>query len=423
MRAALLHTARPAAALLHGALMHGALLRRALLHGALLRGARLVPALLGATLLSATMLGASLSGAILVGSPSAAFALPTYSATAPRGRTVCTVTDHRIIGLSGLIVTHTGFISISDSNIDKRAIRVWYLDRRCRPVRSVSYPTSAYDPEDAAIGRDGTVYVADIGDNERQRASIAVWRIPPGSSTPHIYRYRYPDHPHDAEAILLAADDSPIFVTKDLGLGDIFVPTARPDPSGKPVLLKQVGAFQPRATGTPNGLGVFGAMLVTGGANSSDRTTVALRTYADAYVWRVPDGNVVKAITTGSPQVVPLPDEPQGESIAFDRAGTHLYTVSDREVRPVRTPILMYGLPPGLTGSGSTAPSANTASGSTAATNRSAAAGAAGAVAGASRRPVRLGVFASVAGLGAVLVAAGFAGLLRARRRRRAAGQ
>jgi hypothetical protein len=283
-----------------------------------------------------------------------AFAAPAEAAPA---RTACVVTDHRMIGLSGLIVTRTGYVAISDSNTDKRAIRVWFLDRHCRLVRSISYPTSAYDPEDAAIGRDGTIFVADIGDNASRRASIGLWRIRPDSTTPHLFRYRYPDHAHDAEALLLAADDTPIFVTKEPGISHLFVPTGPADPSGRPVPLRMVGSFAPAATGTPNGLGIVGNLVVTGGANAPDRTSVALRTYSDAYLWKVPDGDVVKAITTSSPQIVPLPNEPQGESLAFDASGTHLFTVSDRETSPVHTPILMYDVP-GATSPATPSPSA-----------------------------------------------------------------
>jgi hypothetical protein len=259
--------------------------------------------------------------------------------------TACVVTDHRMIGLSGLVVTRSGYVAISDSNTDKRAIRVWLLDRHCHLVRSMSYPAAAYDPEDAAVGRDGTIYVADIGDNGSRRSSIGLWRITPGSTRPHLYRYRYPDHAHDAEALLLAADDSPIFVTKEPGVSHLFVPTGPRNPSGRPVTLRAVGAFTPVVTGTANGLGIAGNLLVTGGANAPDRTSVALRTYSDAYVWDVPDGDVVTAITTTSPRIVPLPGESQGESVAFDPTGTRLYTVSDRESTPVHAPILEYRLP------------------------------------------------------------------------------
>jgi hypothetical protein len=286
---------------------------------------------------------------VAAGAPAASEAAPVAATAA----TACVINDHRIIGLSGLVVTRTGYVVVSDSNTDKRAIRIWLLDRRCHLVRSISYPTSAYDPEDAAVGRDGTIYVADIGDNGSRRTSIGLWRIPPGSTRPHLYRYRYPDHAHDAEALLLAADDSPILVTKEPGVSQVFVPTGPPDPSGRPVALRAVGTFAPVATGTTNGLGLVGNLLVTGGANAPDRTTVALRTYSDAYVWDVRNGDVVKTVTTTSPRIVPLPNEPQGESVAFDSTGTRLFTVSDREATPVHTPILEYDIPT-ATGTGGT---------------------------------------------------------------------
>ncbi|HEY2795447.1 MAG TPA: hypothetical protein VGJ28_24005 [Micromonosporaceae bacterium] len=282
---------------------------------------------------------------IAVGMVLVAATLSAATAAPAAARTACTVTDHRVIGLSGLIVTDEGFDSIADSNPDKSAIRVWLLNKACHVTGSISYPTSAYDPEDMALGRDGTIYVADIGDNNQARKTIAVWRIPPGSTHPHIYRYTYPDRAHDAEAMLLSADDAPIFVTKDVGIGEMFTPVGPGDPSGKPVKLRKVGAFDPPTTTTPNFLGFVGGMLVTGGANSRDRSMVALRTYADAYIWTVTGGDVVKAITTTKPRVLPLPNEPQGESIALDPSGKHLYTVSDQEAEPVHTPILEYTLP------------------------------------------------------------------------------
>jgi hypothetical protein len=248
---------------------------------------------------------------------------------------VCTVTDHRVIGLSGLVVTRTGFISISDSNIDKSKIRIWYLTPSCHASRSIGYPTPAYDPEDAAFGRDGTLYVADIGDNGRHRPSIAIWSLRPGHTIPTIKRYAYPDGPHDAEALLLAADDSPIIVTKDPLRAGIYVPSG-------PGKLRKAGTFTLTPTGTAGGVGPLGGFVVTGGANSADRRRVALRSYNDAYEWSVPDGDVVKAITTAPPVITPLPDEPQGESIAYAPDGVSFYTVSDQETQPVRTVIRRY---------------------------------------------------------------------------------
>ncbi len=298
-------------------------------------------------------LAAALVALLVTAAPAVAAGRPQEAAAS----TACTVTDPRLIGLSGLAVTADGYVAISDSNIDKTKIRIFYLDAQCRYVRSIGYPTSAYDPEDLAVGRDGTLYVADIGDNGRTRRSIGIWRLPPGSTRPQLYRYTYPDGAHDAEALLLAADDTPIVVTKDPLVANVYVPTGPADPSGTPVALRKVGTFTPEVTGTPNGVGTVGDVLVTGGANSPDRSRVALRTYADAYEWAVPDGDVVKAITTGRPQRTPLPGEPQGESIAYSRDGTQIFTVSDVETDPLSTPILRYPANPAAATAPSTSPS------------------------------------------------------------------
>jgi hypothetical protein len=333
-----------------------------------------------------------------------AVGLPATAAVgASAARTVCTITDPRAIGLSGLVVTNTGYISMSDSNFDKSKIRIFYFDRSCKLLRTVGYPTAAYDPEDVAIGRDGTLYVADIGDNASQRSSIAVWRLAPGSKTPKIFRYAYPDHAHDAEALVLAGDDTPIFVTKDIGIGHLFVPTKTADPSGKPVPLRAAGSFTPTDFNTPNGIGLPGGLLITGGANSPDRSKVVLRTYSTAYEWSVVDGDVAKTITTTAPTVTPLPNEPQGEGIAYSLDGTSLLTVSDLEVDPVKTKILEYAS--GLT---SSAARHSTATLSAVATPT-------GSHGSGGLPGTALGVIAAA---GALLVAGGVVGIARARRRR-----
>ena len=56
---------------------------------------------------------------------------------------------------------------------------------------------------------------------------------------------------------------------------------------------------------------------------SPDGTRIVLRTYADAFEWDVPDGDIVTAVTTGKPRVTPLADE-FGESIAYTPDGEDL---------------------------------------------------------------------------------------------------
>ena len=209
-----------------------------------------------------------------------------------------------------------------------------YLDRSCRVTRTVGYPTPPRDPEDLAIAPDGTLWVADIGDNvgaQNRRQSIALWRVPSGGGAPVINRLTYPDGPHDAEALLFAADGSPIIVTKELGgTAYLYQPTGPLQPgTAAGVPMRRVGDFRPTATGAANSLGAIGETAVTGAATSPDRRRIALRTYTAAYEWDVPDGDIVKAITTSTPRLTPLPDEPQGEAIAYTMDGQEFLTLSD----------------------------------------------------------------------------------------------
>ena len=253
--------------------------------------------------------------------------------TAP-ATVVCTVDDPRAVELSGLVATPDGYVSVIDSQFDPDTIRIVYLDSACGVSRTEGYPTAARDPEDIAAAPDGTLWVADTGDNitaQTRRTTVALWRLPPGGGDPVINRLSYPDGPHDAEALLFAADGQPIIITKDIsGLAGLYRPTGPLQPqSTTGVPLELVGSFRPSVTGASNPLGSLGEMVVTGAATSPDRRRVALRTYAAAYEWDVPDGDVVKAITTGTPRYTALPDEPQGESIAYTVDGQSFLTLSD----------------------------------------------------------------------------------------------
>ena len=260
---------------------------------------------------------------------------------AAAAETVCTVSDTRVTELSGLVATSSGYVAVNDSQWDPAATRVFYLDQRCRVTRTLRYPTPARDPEDLAVAPDGTLWVGDIGDNNVERETVALWRVPPGGGAPVIYRLSYPDRPHDAEALLFTADGQPLIITKELaGPANLYLaagPLRANTREGTP--LKHVGTFMPVATGVPNNLGGFGEELVTGAATSPDRSRVALRTYAATYEWDVPDGDIVKAITTTRPRVTAMPDEPQGEAVAYTPDGREFLTVNDE---PGKAPVRRY---------------------------------------------------------------------------------
>jgi hypothetical protein len=327
----------------------------------------------------------------------AAIAPTTPATEAPSTR--CTASDPRLHELSGLAETPTGYVAINDGNDDPSLTRIYYLDRRCAIVRSVGYPTPPRDPEDLAIDSSGGLWVADTGDDllaPTHRSTVALWRLEPDGTRPTLYRLRYPDGPHDAEALVVTADGLPVIITKEpSGAAGVYVPggdLVAGDKDG--VALTLAGQFTPQATGTANPLGAMGNNMVTGAAFASDGRHVVVRTYSDAYEFEAPNGDVVKALTTGTPTVTALPGEPQGEAIAYSRKGTVFLTASDVE-EPSK--VLAYAVAPRPQPTGTPAAAA-------AADHRG----------GLSWIWVAVAVVTGVLGLGAVV--AGIAGLRRARR-------
>ncbi|MET8549576.1 hypothetical protein [Micromonospora zamorensis] len=269
---------------------------------------------------------------------------PGAAGAAGAGAPVCQIRDDRLKEISGMVATDDGYVVVNDGADDEARRRIFFLDQRCAVVRTVSYPSQPRDTEDLAIGRDGTVWVADIGDNDRSRTTVAVWRLAPGKDKPVLHRMAYPDRPHDAEALLLDSDGQPLIVTKG-GSGTVFLyAPSTPLRPGATTPLAPAGQVSLPPTDTSNPFSFVGRGVVTGAANAPDGRRVVLRSYADAFEYDVPDGDVIKALTSGTPRITPLPDEPQGESITYSRDGGSLLTVSESADQPpgTRPTILRY---------------------------------------------------------------------------------
>lgn len=240
--------------------------------------------------------------------------------------TRCPLDDPRLDEVSGMVVTPAGPAVVDDSG---NATVVYTLAPDCSVASARAVGVSGRDVEDLARTADGTLWLADVGDNDRVRTSIALIRVPVrGPAT--VLRLIYPDGPHDAETLLLPDDGRPVIVTKDLG-GRSGVYTADAPPGGtSPTSLRHVGQVVVPLSSTDGGpIGPFGRGLVTGGALSADGHVAALRTYTDAWLYRVPGTGAttaddVVAALRGTSVGVPLPGEPQGEALAFTADGTLL---------------------------------------------------------------------------------------------------
>jgi hypothetical protein len=237
----------------------------------------------------------------------------------------CSITDPRLPEVSGLATAGKTLLAMNDGG---DATTVYVLDAACAVGEVRSAPVDPYDPEDLALAADGTIWLADIGDNRLNRATVAMIALRPDGST-SLTRLTYPDGAHDAEALLLAPDGTPYLVTKEvLGASAVY----RPDAllvDGATVTMSKVAQLGFTLTGTPGGpVGRAGQLMVTGGAISEDGQRVALRTYTDAYVWPLAGSDVVAALQ-GAPVRVPLPESPQGEAISFAANGRDLVVTGE----------------------------------------------------------------------------------------------
>ncbi|RKT53345.1 hypothetical protein [Saccharothrix australiensis] len=235
---------------------------------------------------------------------------------------VCRISDQRLQELSGLASDGERWYAVNDS--DDGHVEIQVLDRTCAITRTIEAPANPFDVEDLALAPDGTLWLADTGDNGRSRETVALHAVAP-DGTSRLYRLTYPDGKHDAEALLLDARGVPHVVTKEsIGSPLVYRPKGDLD-VGAPTPMEQVAKVRIRGTDTPGGplQSSVVTRVVTGGAMSADGKVAALRTYTDAYLFPVPDGDLAKALES-DPVRVPLPNEPQGEAIAFDPDGTLL---------------------------------------------------------------------------------------------------
>jgi hypothetical protein len=278
----------------------------------------------GRLLATGGVLGAALVlGWTLPAAAEEAGVAPTAAQPAPA--TQCQITDQRLSELSGLVAVPDHLLAVNDGGDQ---LTVYLLDPVCSVVDVHTAAVDPYDPEDLAVGADGAVWLADTGDNNGSRSTVALLVLRPDGTT-SVYRLTYPDRPHDAEALLLAPDGTPYVVTKEmLGSSGVYRP-ASPLVDGGTVAMAKVAEVNLTFTGTPGGpVGQAGQLLVTGGAVAPDGTHLALRTYTDAYVWAL-TGSDVPAALAAAPVRIPLPDSPQGEAITFSPDSRNLLVASE----------------------------------------------------------------------------------------------
>ncbi len=295
------------------------------------------------------------------GSASLATDIPNLGPANP-GTAVCTVNNPNLDEVTGLVASSNDIYAVEGGDtFDPSSVQIWTINPTTCQASSRNYGFDPADPQDLALGTDGALWLADTGDgigSDNQRVRVTMERVDPASSAPAVpYRAQYPDSGKiNAQAVLLQKDNTPILIANASGKAILYRPSAALQANAENGLpkLTEAGEFTPAKTGTANPLGGIGNAIVTGAATSPDRTRVVIRTASDAYEFKVgSDGDLVKAITTVTPVITPLPDEENGQAITYSADGKLFLTLSSAK-NPVLRSYQPY-VPPAPTGDAGTA--------------------------------------------------------------------
>ncbi|TQC44520.1 hypothetical protein EEB14_36825 [Rhodococcus sp. WS4] len=243
--------------------------------------------------------------------------------------------------LSGLVSVGGLLYAVGDSGSD-RAVAV--LDGNCAVQRWLPLPADPYDVEDVASGPDGRLWLADTGDNGRRRDTVALIAMDRETGAGELHRLTYPDGPHDAETLLVQRDGTPLIVTKEVfGAGNVYRPvggvavgdlaSAGPTPLEKAGTLdvSETNGADDATTGSGTTAPALHSTMFTGGAVSADGTVAAVRSYSDVFLFSAPDGDLAAAFAAGPVVRAHVPEQPQGESVAFTENGDLLIASEARE--------------------------------------------------------------------------------------------
>jgi hypothetical protein len=187
-------------------------------------------------------------------------------------------------------------------------------------------------------GSDGgpALYIGDIGDNDRERREIVIYRVPepdvepPGSRATNsrtaqaeAFKLQYPDGPRDAEGLLVHPQTGEmLIVTKELpGRAGVYrVPL--PVDVRRTVKVERVAEVD---------MGRVGVKIdvVTDATVAADGRRVTVRTYGSALEYDVMDGAPLASIWEQMPRVARLDDGPQAEGITYRANGQALVSIGE----------------------------------------------------------------------------------------------
>ncbi len=249
------------------------------------------------------------------------------------GVQVAALSDPEIDEASGLATSWLNEGIFWTHNDSGDSARVFGIDANGQTVTVVALAgVTAIDIEDIAVGpcssADPTpcVWVADIGDNDERRPSVALYRFPepvlgeqPAPTlqvTPTTISVTYDGGPRNAETLMVHPVDARVFIV-DKTVGD---------PSN--VWIVPTDGTTPASLIATTSLGEVGIVSgrITGGDFAPDGREFSVRTYTHIYTFC---GDDPAAAFEATPSSVIGTRLFQSEALTYSRDGQRLYTTTE----------------------------------------------------------------------------------------------
>ncbi len=247
-----------------------------------------------------------------------------------------TIAQAALVELSGIVASrrHPGvFFAHNDSG---DSARFFAFDQGGRALGEFQLQgASAADWEDMALGpcpAGSCLFFGDIGDNNEQRASVAILRVSEPDVTPGTdagtvvvaydrFEYRYAPGPQNAEALLADPKTGKLYIVTKNPSGTSLV--FRIDLPQSPGPVQTLSTLRELVLPAPSG------PLVTGGAAHPCGDRLLLRTYTALLEYVAPPNQPFEAAFAATARPVPVAVEAQGEAVSYLADGAGYVTASE----------------------------------------------------------------------------------------------
>lgn len=219
-------------------------------------------------------------------------------------------------------------------NDSGNAAELFLIDKAGKIQTTIHLPTlKNRDWEEVAVGSENGknyIYIGEIGDNKAQYEFKYLYRIeePVLSSTitdttitkVDSIKFNLSDGIRDTEAFIIDP------LTNEVYIFSKREPNVNLYKFSLPTVVNPTAALSAKRV-----LEKMPFTLVVAADISVDGTEILIKNYDNIYYWKRETTESVEEALKRSPVVLPYTPEPQGESIAFDRAGTGYYTLSEQK--------------------------------------------------------------------------------------------